>query len=899
MGDSEFTVPGYTMFRQDRKEKRGGGVMVYVDNALRSWAEPTASTGRDDLEVLWVGIAQRTGNVLLGAVYRPPSSSREADAVLEAELTHATSLPAFPHKIIAGDFNAPAIDWSLGIFPQNLHWLEQFISNHLMEQIVDTATHIKGNTLDIILTNNSENLSKPAILPGLSNSDHYIVKVPVHFRKESSSATKIRHNYKKADWKKYQSLIESFTWDQVFNHNTVSEIWKEFEEAIKHCIDQSVPTVKVASTKNVKCLPWKNAKLEKLEKRKRNAFRRLKKNPTPTKRKNYQEICKILKKSVRTAVSKHENQLAEATRTGNSKSFWSYVNAKTKTKHEISTLFEPKTQEVVTEVSKKVEMVASYFASTFQCDTTVASSESAAEQNQRALKTILFTREDVRKALLNKSDFSSPGPDGLHYIVFKKAGPKMEELLAMLFQRSLRDCAIPEKWKKSTITPIYKGKGSKSEVENYRPVSLTATASKIMETIIQEKLFEFMKTENLLKSSQFGFRSGYSCSAQLLEFFDFATKAINNGDTVDCVYLDFSKAFDSVSHKKLLQKLETQFRIKDPLLSWIKSFLEGREFQVMIEGELSTPKPVLSGVPQGSVLGPVLFILFVNDFDDCLKHSRVLKFADDMKIFATIPHGEAEATRQLIQSDLWAVEEWQREWGLKLNASKCVALNLHAVRGRKPPVPRYSLNGSFLSVPEAVKDLGVWVSGNLDFSRNSAEMAAKAKSMVRLIFRKIHSRRPGVLIPLFNSLVKPHLIYCSPALAPYKKADKLRLDKPVRLFTRLFPTLKNLDYSVRLNRLGLKNWEQMRTEVDLKETWKIIHGHHPISSENFFNHVRGATRSRNSFKLRKEKRKMELRNCFLSNRVCDIWNQLPDSIVAEPDPKQFSRKLAQHLPSLF
>ena len=129
--------------------------------------------------------------------------------------------------------------------------------------------------------------------------------------------------------------------------------------------------------------------------------------------------------------------------------------------------------------------------------------------------------------------------------------------------------------------------------------------------------------------------------------------------------------------------------------------------------------------------------------------------------------------------------------------------------------------------------------------------------------------------------------------------DKLRLDKPIRLFTRLFPQLKNVDYSVRLNRLGLKNWEQMRTEADLKETWKIIHGHHPISCQNFFNHVQGTTRSKNSFKLRKEKRKLELRHSFLCNRVCDIWNQLPDSIVTEQDPKQFSRKVARHLPMLF
>ena len=230
-------------------------------------------------------------------------------------------------------------------------------------------------------------------------------------------------------------------------------------------------------------------------------------------------------------------------------------------------------------------------------------------------------------------------------------------------------------WRFATISPIFK-KGSKKLAENYRPVSLTSVACKILESLVREKLISFLKDNKLLSEKQFGFLGQMSTILQLLNYLDYCAEAMGKGRSVDSIYLDFQKAFDTVPHRRLIVKLKA-YGICGPLLKWINSFLSMRKQQVSVNGCLSSEQSVISGVPQGSVLGPLLFVLYINDLPDEI-NSMVLMFADDTKLFRII---ESSEDTKVLQEDLKKLEEWSSTWLLKFHPGKCKVLPLVTLTG--------------------------------------------------------------------------------------------------------------------------------------------------------------------------------------------------------------------------
>lgn len=879
--DAEFQMANYTLYRRDRKRGRGGGVMVYVSNAYKSWLVQES----ESVEALWVGIqATVLEKLVLGAFYRPPNAAQHVNEQISAEMTHGCQSLPFPHCVIAGDFNTPTINWKRGSFTKASEWLYDCANKNNLEQVINVATHIKGNTLDLLFTKEKDAVSSVKILPPLSNSDHFIIHTDFSFRASTfkNQREQGRYNFRKANWPLFKSLIEKQNWATAFQENSISSSWDKFEKVVKECLDSSVPfTTRNHNPKGQSKFPsWYTKKVEKSAKRKKRAFQKMKKCSTFVSKEIYKDQNKKHKQNVISAVRNYENYLASEVKNGNSKTFWAYVNAKTKSRSsEISLKCG---SQITSDSLECAELLAEQFSSVFSAPEALPHLPHLPDCS--ALDTVIFDQNRIASVLKSKGDFSSPGPDGIPYIVYKKGGPVLLQTLAMLFQRSLREGKLPAAWKKSTVVPIYKGKGSKSDPSNYRPISLTSSAAKLMESIIREDLYAFVTANNLLRNTQHGFRPGYSCNSQLIHFFNFVTAAHNLGDSVDCIYLDFSKAFDTVPHGRLLFKLHQQFHIVGHLFKWLQDFLSDRSFSVLSNGKHSAERPVHSGVPQGSVLGPILFCLFVNDIDDQLRTSSILKFADDIKLFSIISDSDDGLARRNLQMDLDRIFRWAEAWGLRLNPQKCVAMNLHSRRGKRQPDPSYTLGGAPLLLSEAYKDLGVWVTPFLDFSKHCSVAAGKAEQAVRLIRRKFKSRRPDTLIPLFNAFARPHLEYCSSAIVPYKKADFHRLEKPIRSFSKVFPAFRNRNYQERLEQLKIPSWKQMRTSADLKVTRKIILDRFPVPKEDFFKFAaQNRTRCKNQWKLERERRGAPIRSHFLSNRIVDSWNSLPQSTILEND----------------
>ena len=252
-----------------------------------------------------------------------------------------------------------------------------------------------------------------------------------------------------------------------------------------------------------------------------------------------------------------------------------------------------------------------------------------------------------------------------------------------------------ESWRKAVITAIYK-KGMKSLTENYRPISITSVVSKLMESIVRDTIMAHMMKNNLITDNQHGFVAGRNCITQLLVCLDDWTRVMESSEEFDVIYTDFSKAFDSVAHERLLVKLQNN-GIKGDLLQWIRSFLSGRPQCVNVNGILSDWKDIISGVPQGSVIGPILFVIFINDMPDEVKESICKLFADNCKLYRNV----SSSGQNDLQKELLNLENWSTTWQLPFNATKCKVSHF----GTHNANYSYRLNNHTLDLTKTEKDL--------------------------------------------------------------------------------------------------------------------------------------------------------------------------------------------------
>ncbi len=270
----------------------------------------------------------------------------------------------------------------------------------------------------------------------------------------------------------------------------------------------------------------------------------------------------------------------------------------------------------------------------------------------------------------------------------------------------MEEGVVPADWRIANITPIFK-KGSRADPGNYRPVSLTSIPGKIMEKVIKEEIEQHLNRHNLLQKSQHGFVRGRSCTTNILEYLEEVTSILDGGDCVDAVYLDFSKAFDKVPTSRLLEKVKAH-GITGKVHDWLKAWLTGRTQRVLLNGRKSSWKPVTSGVPQGSVLGPVLFVIYINDLEDNFSEvvTVLKKFADDTKLAQKIT---CHADSEVLQSCLDKLWEWGERWGKYFNAEKCYVMHI----GTNNPHYTYTLGSSQLGSTEEEKDIGVSITNNM------------------------------------------------------------------------------------------------------------------------------------------------------------------------------------------
>lgn len=434
------------------------------------------------------------------------------------------------------------------------------------------------------------------------------------------------------------------------------------------------------------------------------------------------------------------------------------------------------------------------------------------------LQDIDFTKSDIENALAELNPSSAAGPDGMPAILLTKCKKELATPLFKIWRESLDRGRVPEPMKYGLICPVHKG-GSRGDVTKYRPVVLTSFIIKIFEKIIRDRLVDFFEKQELFNNGQHGFRKGRSCLSQLLAHQEFVLDSLEEGGNVDVVYLDFAKAFDKVDHGVLLHKLSS-LGIKGNLGMWIHSFLHGRSQRVAVDGTLSERSHVSSGVPQGSVLGPFLFLALISDIDTGVKNSVMSSFADDTRVTRKI---NSEADTVLLQEDLNAVYKWAAENNMLFNEAKFEALRYGSNNVIKENTC-YSTTQGTIDVKLNLRDLGVTASSDGRFSLHIHNITEAARRLSGWILRTFTTREAECLVTLWRSLVLSKLEYCCQLWSPATVGEIEELESVQRSFTSKITSLYGKNYWERLQELKLYSLQRRRERYQIIYTWKILEG---------------------------------------------------------------------------
>ena len=505
----------------------------------------------------------------------------------------------------------------------------------------------------------------------------------------------------------------------------------------------------------------------------------------------------------------------------------------------------------------------------------------------------VITPDDILSATRKMKDKLTRTPESIPSYFIKRIISVILHPLVTLFNFCIQNKFVPTQWKTSLIVPVYK-KGDRSNATNYRPISLTSSFSRLFESILHDKISSHLLHNPLLSSSKFGFLSQTSSCDQLLMCIHEWLVSISNGSSVDVIYTDIQKAFDSVSHSKLISIIRS-YGICNSVCNWLEEFLTNRSQSVCIGAEVSSSLAVDSGVPQGSVIGPLTFLIYFNNSTECVNSSfacRGIKlFADDAKIY--------DVNQQSLESSLNRFLLWLKNHQLDIAPSKCFSLSVTRQKDHIPP--SLLINNVPLSNQPHIKDLGIMISGNLKWKTHINYIFRKASTCLYQLLKCFKTKNIWTLIKLFICYVRPKLEYNSPVWSPYLEQDKNHIESIQKRFTRaacLRCGIMFTSYQDRLLKLNMISLETRRLHMDLFLMYKILHGLCSINFDQYFK-LNNSTYNlrRNSLQIiqiHKSTSKHSQWHQNFFNRIVPLWNQLPDSIVSAQSLNIFKIRLKNH-----
>ena len=855
----------FLCFYYERESKQGGGVMVYINSKFTTSAVGGVKIDKR-VESVWLDIKNNSGQTFrVAGYYRAPNQTAEVDKLMIDEINRGFSTNLGCRLLILGDFNLPDIDWEVldGLSAKSEMFIDCCLDNFLTQYVsVPTC----GNSiLDLVL---AHEIIPEAVEIGesLGNSDHNSISFRLNFSSVKPINKEKVPNFNKGNYDLFREKLARVNWEQALNGRDVYDMWDTFKSILDKVQRECIPYREIRGPYNKVKPVWLNRCIRSKIIEKRKAFKKFKRDGSMLSLNSYRVIRNDLNKAIKESKRVIEINLAKNCRK-DSKRFFSFY--KNNSKDRVGPL--EVEGEIVEKDEKMVEVLNNYFSSVFtnENDFEVILADSAKNGELRMPEEFGLNIEEIRQAILGMSVSKAAGPDQIYSRVLHEGVDYFAKIFYLIFNRSLSFCEIPLDWKEANVVPLFK-KGDKKEVSNYRPVSLTSLVGKILEKVIKNRICDFLEKNGLIMDSQHGFRTGRSCLTNLLSFFEYVTRKLDEASDVDIIYLDFSKAFDTVPHRRLLYKLR-QIGVSEVIADWVENWLYGRTQRVVLNGHKSSWKSVGSGVPQGSVLGPLLFIIYVNDLELGLK-SKVWKFADDTKIASEV---NTDSGAISLQRDIDRLVGWVDKWKMKFNSDKCKVMHI----GHSNKEFGYSVEGDWLQEVEEERDLGVIVSKDMKFHKQCLEARNKASRMLGMINRNVSYKSKDVIMKLYDAYVRPHLEYCIQAWAPYHVQDIEMLEKVQRRATKLIPGLRDLDYGDRLKELNAFSVRRRVLRGDMIHLFLMLNCQGAGEFKNWFEIVSGSRTRGHKQKIRKHNFRLDVRKYFFSQRVINFWNRLPEEVI--------------------
>lgn len=754
-------------------------------------------------------------------VYRPPSLNNPVDN--EQFLDYFYDLvDTRRNTIIFGDLN-----YSFSGICPNDKFAKSFhcIAESLGLILRETPPTRGSNNLDLIMTN-CDNIRNIIVSSPFSSSDHSTIFFDVVFVPSETIRLPV-YQFFKADFNLINSLISNIDWNVTFaDCRNVDEMYDCFVGEMHHIIKTNVPFE--ISNENITKYPQY---IKNIVYKKNRIFRLFSIHRSEYLANEYRNCVREVEKHICNFKSYLEKKYFSRK---NKKLFHQRFSRKNTQPHRLR-LTDPNTGESEFDESKQSELLAAQFNSVFTIDN--GTLPLLKQQNICSEKPFTFFPHEMLRHIKGLKNSGSITEDQLPQIFLKKCAQSIVTPLCHIFNTSLSLGEVPSVWKRSIVVPIPKKLDSFKPVD-YRPISLNSAVSKVMEKRVRDYLYTFFDRNSIIPYEQFGFLRRKSVEQQLLDSRHIVMKAVNLGDCVDAVYFDFSKAFDRVSHRKLIHKMKC-FGFPSWLTRWVEAWLTNRHFRVRVKEKHSQWYSVGSGVPQGSVLGPLLFLIYVAEIPRILSNFMIETrlFADDIKVFCRYSPSNDSAGHHALSNAIALLFNWSQLWQFDIAVEKCYCVYY----GSKNLKTTYEINNVILPQNTHIRDLGVIMQSNNHFDMHIEGTVSKALKAWFGCMRIICTRNKNMLLLIYKTYVLPILEFASSVWSPHLLKDTKKLERIQAIVTRIiimrcFPDLRENvpSYNERLKILGLVTLHKRRIIKDLLLFYRIFHMNSPLVFSKFY-----------------------------------------------------------------
>lgn len=786
---TKCNIPGYQCLRKDRPgNTAGGGVAIFCKNNIEYTEIQTNTTSIESLAV------KLKNNIIITSIYaRPQTKIDKTD--LNLIFNKANSV------IAIGDYNAKHINWHCSYNNQNGKVIFKYTSkSNIAVKAPDEYTlypykQAIPSVVDFALIKNIVNSEIQTV--NELDSDHLPIILTLNDKTEKNEPKKLL-NYKKADWDKFTNYLNDNINidDNLTEKEHIDENVKNLTDNIQKAIQISIPTHNTKS--NALTLPKDITRLIKHRNKTRRQFQQ-----------HGKDVHRILKNfltnEIKNRIKKLENESWEAKLKSLSiqdNSIWKMAKVFTKpTMNTIPTLHG--TQGLAITNKQKANALAENFEKVHHLTELMGSRQirrvvnatfnNTKEQNINNDDIQQTTANEIKNAIKKTRPKKAPGPDGIQNIVLKQLPHKVLVQISNIFNASLRLSYYPSVWKHANVLAFQKPGKDKLFPQNYRPISLLPTLSKIFENIILNRLKKHESVNKQLIPQQFGFRQKHSTVQQLVRLTNHISTNFNINKSTAVALLDIEKAFDTVWHKGLIHKLNT-LNIPIYLIKIIQNYLTNRTFAVIANRAQSDKQSIVAGVPQGSILGPVLFLYYINDIPTTQK-TQVALFADDTAIYSS--SWSKKVAIKNVQEHFNVILEHFYNWKIKINEAK-TELVIFSKKTKKVDIPPLSVNNEIINPKRSAKYLGVILDDKLNFSQHVQSIHSKAqkiKGMLHHLICKKSALSVKNKLLLYKTLIKPVILYASPIWGYTCKTNinKLQIiqNKILRQITRSERYVKN------------------------------------------------------------------------------------------------------------